>query len=189
EGSLQVDLVALAEGLASADCAVWTLTDGQGQTKLPTVGALTHLQASGTNAAIAAVRFKDAWPLPPLHLEVDVVAYALPDENGTVAAQLQVRGATTAPQQLDCRLVPGAMQTVAVDLQRTGVGGELLLELVVPGDRLPADNLQALTLPALPAPRIAALAEADAGTFAAVAADALAEEVGGVVVALETGAT
>src|SRR5690606_20995880 len=54
-------------------------------------------------------------------------------------------------------------------------------------DLLPADDAREVALPPLPAPRIAVLAEQDAGPFAAVAAEALAEEVGGRVVPADTG--
>ena len=182
-GELQVDLVQLAEQTATEACAVWTLTDGQGQQQLPSVGALTYLDTRGNNAAIVAVRATDAWPLPALRLEVDVVAYVAQPAS----AELHAHGEITAPQQRSLQLAAGVVQTVTLDVQRTSKGGELVLELLLPLDRLPSDNRQVWTLPPLPVPRIAVLYEPDAATFAVAAADALAEEVGGSVVAVEAG--
>lgn len=184
-GGLEVDLVQLAEQTQTDDCVVWTLTDGQGQQQVPAVGALTMLPTAGPNAVITAVRVHDAWPLPTLKLEVDIVAFSLPD--APLAAVLQLSGAVTEPQQIACDLQSSIAQTVTVSVQRAVAGGELLLELQMSGDRLPHDNRHALTLPPLPAPRIAVLAEQDAGPFAMVAAAALADEVAGEVVALEAG--
>lgn len=184
-GGLDVDFVRLAAEAQSDDCHVWTLTDGQGQQQLPAVGALTTWSTAGPNAVITAVRVHDAWPLPTLELHVDIVAF--PSRAMPVAVTLQLSGAVTAPQQVACELQPSVAQTVTVSVLRTSTGGELLLELLLPFDRLPGDNRHALTLPPLPAPRIAALAEEDAGPFALVAAESLADEVGGEVVAIEAG--
>lgn len=184
-GDLQVDFVALAEQTVSPECAVWTLTDGQGQVRLPSVGALSHFDAKFANAAIAAVRVVDAWPLPAMQLEIDVVAFA--ERTKSVKADLMVRGAIVADQVVSCDLQHGVTQTVTMDLLRASQGGELRIDLQLPGDRLAADNVYILNLPALPAPRIAVLAESELGTFATVAASALAEEVGGKVVPIETG--
>ena len=186
-GDLQVDLVALAEQAVSPECAVWTLTDGQGQGQLPAVGALSLFDAQFANAAIAAVRVVDAWPLPAMQLEVDVVAFA--ESAKSVKASLRVSGAVVADQIISCDLQHGVTQTKTIDLLRNSQGGELRIDLQLPGDRLAVDNIHILNLPALPAPRIAVLAEAELGTFAAVAASALAEEVGGKVVPIEVGAS
>ncbi len=186
-GDLQVDLVALAEQTVSPECAVWTLTDGQGQSQLPSVGALSHFDAQCDNAAIAAVRVIDRWPLPAMQLEIDVVAFAMSPE--TVNASLSVRGAIVTDQIISCDLQYGVTKTMTIDMLRASQGGELRIDLQLPGDRLAVDNVHILNLPALPAPRIAVLAESELGTFAAVAASALAEEVGGKVVPIESGAS
>ncbi|MFT4516211.1 MAG: hypothetical protein ACI91B_004933 [Planctomycetota bacterium] len=181
-GALHADLNELAEQTASEDCVVWTLTDGQGREQLPSVGALTRLDTRGANAAIDAVRVVDAWPLPTLRLEIDMVAYAAEASGDRVSAELQVLGATVNEQRYSCSLRSGMMLTRTVELQRDKVGGELVVQLILAGDRLPADHRFVLTLPPLPAPRIAALAESDASIFVSVAAAALAKEVAGVVV-------
>lgn len=182
-GALHADLSGLARQAADQDCVVWTLTDGQGMEQLPSVGALTRLDTRGGNAAIDAVRIVDAWPLKALQLEVDMVAYAADGSGDRVSAELQVLGATTNEQRYSCWLRSGVMLTRTVELQRDKLGGELVVQLIMAGDRLPADHRFVLTLPPLPAPRIAALAESDASNFASVAAATLAEEVGGEVVA------
>ena len=189
-GALDVDLVQLALATQTEDRVVWTLTDGQGQARLPDVGALTLLDAAGRNAVIRAVRVFDEWPLPTLKLEVDVAVYNGPgtdSEPAAVPASLQVQGALAAPQRLERSLSSAVVETMQVSLQRSSAGGELVLDLQVEGDPLAEDNRVALPLPPLPAPRIAALADPEAGPFASVAAEALADEVGGEVVAVESG--
>jgi hypothetical protein len=186
-GPLEVDLVSLAKSAAEESRAVWTITDGQGQEELPAVGALTVLDTAGANAAILSVRLEDAWPLPAARLQVEVVAHAKPAQDGTVAATLRVSGAITNEQQMSCSLRPGVPETLQVSLLRAKAGGEVVLDLQVQGDHLLADHVHTLQLSPLPAPRIAALIDGDAGPFAAAAADALAEEVGGEVVAAEAG--
>jgi hypothetical protein len=177
-GGLEVDLVGLASALAAdPDVAVWTLTDGQGQATLPTAGALTVLPADGANASVLAVRLGDQWPLPALDLEVDVVLHAADGRRGTV----RVAGAVAAPVEQVVDLLPGERRTLAFALARLPAGGELRVELSVDGDVLPLDDVQAAWLPALPARRIRALVDGDSGPFAAVAAQALAEEIGGAV--------
>ncbi|MGK0522122.1 MAG: hypothetical protein ACJAUC_004842 [Planctomycetota bacterium] len=188
-GALQVDLSELAQQTANDDCVVWTLTDGQGSEQLPSMGALTRLDTRGSNAAIDAIRILDAWPLPALRLEVDMVAYPAAGLGDRVSAELQVLGATTDEQRYSCSLRSGMMLTRTVLIQRDKRGGQLVVQLVMADDRLPADHRFVLTLPPLPAPRIAALAEADAATFANAAASALAEEVGGEVVAITSDAS
>ena len=182
-GALHADLSELARRTASEQCAVWTLGDGQGVEQLPDVGALTRLDTRGGNAAIDAVRVADSWPLPTLRLEIDMVAYAAAGTGDRISAELQVLGATSKQHRYSCSLRSGVMSTRTIELQRTKQGGELVVQLLMKGDRLPADDRYVLKLPPLPAPRIAALSEAGASTFANVAAAALAEEVGGVVVA------
>ena len=190
DGRLDVDLAQLAEQAQADDRIAWTLTDGQGQSELPRVGALTLLDTSGPNAVIADLRLEDAWPLPMLQLEVDVVAFSAVSGamNGeAMAASLQVAGAVVEPRRVACALLPAAVQTLTVSVQRASIGGELRLDLQLEGDRLPRDNRRTLSLPRLPAPRIASLAEAEAGPFLGAAAAALADEVGGEVVAVESG--
>ncbi|HEX5050203.1 MAG TPA: BatA domain-containing protein [Planctomycetota bacterium] len=183
EGALDVDLPALAAASAAPDTAVWTVTDGQGQRSLPTVGALTVVPATGVNAAVLAVRTTDRWPLPGLGVEVDVVCHADAAQSG----ELRVSGAVAAVAPRAVTLAPRKVTTVSFELERAPAGGELELALTVPGDVLAADDRWAARLPALPAPRIAVLAEGEAGPFAGVAARALADEVGGSVVAAAAG--
>lgn len=184
-GALQVDLVQLAAELHSEDVAVWTLTDAQGQRELPTAGALTRFDTAHDNAAITAVRITDAWPLPELAIEVDVVAFASEPPTAGITAMLEVEGALGSPLQQSCLLQPGVVQTVSIAGERVPGGGELRCRLILPGDVLASDHRYQCTLPPLPAPSIAAFAEADAGPFAAVAAEALAAEVGGTVAVLD----
>ncbi|MEO6595508.1 MAG: hypothetical protein ABIP94_12215 [Planctomycetota bacterium] len=183
KGPLAVDLPALAATQFAPDTVVWTLTDGQGQRTLPTVGALMLVPTEGVNAAVLAVRTVDRWPLPTLGLEVDVVCFAADARSG----ELRVRGAVAAVVPRAVSLTPREVVTVAFEIDRTAVGGELELELAVPGDVLPDDDRWAARLPALPAPRIAVLADGDAGPFASIAAKALADEVSGSVVATAPG--
>jgi hypothetical protein len=182
-GALGVDLAALTERIAGTPgTAVWTVTDGQGQVALPTVGALTLVPTRGPNAAILAVRADDAWPLPGLRVQVSVVRHA--DAKG----ELQVRGACAPVAAQPLAGPRGTPETVTFDLQRTAAGGELELRCVVPGDRYAADDTFVLMLPPLPAPRIVVRTDAEAGPFVAAAAKALAAEVAGTVVEADQGA-
>ncbi len=179
-GGLDADLVALAaEAGSQPGVAVWTLTDGQGQRALPEVGARTILRAAGPNAAVLAVRLVDRWPLPALDLEIDVAAWT----EGAATAALRVAGAVKASAERAVELAPAMVRTEAVAVERTAAGGELVVRLELAGDVLAADDVWRAELPPLPAPRIAVLADAEAGPFVAVAAEALAAEVGGSVVA------
>ena len=110
-GALHADLSGLARQAATEDCIVWTLTDGQGMEQLPSVGALTHLDTRGGNAAIDAVRIIDSWPLKALQLEIDMVAYAADGSGDNVSAELQVLGATANEQRYSCQLRSGVMLT------------------------------------------------------------------------------
>ncbi|MBL8729682.1 MAG: hypothetical protein JNM25_14730 [Planctomycetes bacterium] len=184
EGALDVDLPALAAAVAAPDTAVWTLTDGQAQAALPVVGALSCLPATGPNAALLAVRVVDRWPLPQLSLSADLVLFAAAPRTG----ELRVAGAVAAAVPTRVELTPGVPLTIDVELARTAAGGVLELSLAVTGDVLPDDDVWRADLPALPAPRIAVLTDAEAGPFAAVAAQALAVEVGGTVTAASPGA-
>lgn len=187
DGSLAVDLPAAVAALATDErTAVWTLTDGQGQSALPTHGALTVLPHAGPNAALLAVRLVDNWPLPQLEVEVDVVAFA----DGEVTAELRVEGAVGQPAVQSVSLPAGERRTVAFGLARTPPGGNLEVAVAVAGDRLPADDRATVPLAPLPAPRIAVLAAEDGlgPTFAKAAAQALAAEVAGTVVDAAVGA-
>lgn len=177
-GTVVADLPALAASLANPDTAVWTVTDGQGQSALPAVGSLSLVGAPADNAAVLAVRTTDHWPLPELELEVDVVLFAA--RAGPV--QLVVTGgvATAAPQTV--ALEPGVPATVRFALRRLPAGGRCVVQVVWPGDALPTDDRWELELPPLPAPRLAVLDAGDGGPFAMAAARALAQEVGGEVV-------
>jgi hypothetical protein len=183
EGALDVDLAALAPAVATPDTAVWTLTDGQAQTALPAVGALSVLPATGPNAALLAVRVVDRWPLPQVSLAVDVVAFAQALQVG----ELRLAGAVAEAAAHRVDLVPGVTVTVDFELERLAAGGTLEVSLAVAGDVLPDDDVWRAELPPLPAPRIAVLTDAEAGPFAAVAAQALAAEVGGTVTAASAG--
>jgi len=183
-GSLDADLVQLARELTTSECVAWTVTDGQGQTQLPEVGALTMLDTAGPNGVITAVRIVDAWPLPTLQLELDIEAHG---SSQQIDASLHVQGAVLQPQTMRVELQRGRMQTHRLSLQRSKNGGNLTIELRVAGDRLQVDNWHTLRVPPLPAPRVAALADGDAGPFVSAAAGALAEEVGGEVVTMADG--
>jgi hypothetical protein len=177
-GPATAALAELAAAVATPDTAVWTLTDGQGQPTLPATGALTVLGEPGPNGSLLAVRTTDRWPLPQFDVAVDVVLHGETALVGT----LRAGGAAVAPVEQGVALQPGVVATVSLSLQRTASGGPCELVLDVPGDRLPTDDRWSAELPPLPAPRIAVLAAAEAGPFAAVAASALAAEVGGEVV-------
>jgi hypothetical protein len=179
-GELDADLATLAADAGrQPGAAVWTLTDGQGGRPLPTAGARTVLRAAGSNAAVLAVRLVDRWPLPALDLEVDVAAFV----DAPAIAALRVSGAIAAPSERTVELAPSTVRTEAFALERLAAGGELAVRIELPGDVLAGDDVWRVELPPLPAPRIAVLADAEAGPFAAVAAEALAAEVGGSVVA------
>ena len=179
-GALDADLATLAADAGRQPGAVvWTLTDGQGGRPLPTAGARTVVRAAGSNAAVLAVRLVDRWPLPALDLEVDVAAFV----DAPVAAALRVSGALAAPSERNVELAPSTARTEAFAVERLAAGGELAVRIELPGDVLAADDVWRAELPPLPAPRIAVLADAEAGPFVAVAAEALAAEVGGSVVA------
>jgi len=178
-GSLAVDLEALAVAAAAQPhTAVWTLTDGQGQTALPTVGALTRLDTRGDNASLLTVRLVDRWPLPELGIEADVVLHGA----GPARVRVRVEGALAAPLLGELELAPRAPGTAAFTAARAPAGGELRVVVELPGDALAADDAWTALLPPLPTPRLCWLADAQAGPFAAVAAGALAAEVGGAVV-------
>lgn len=183
-GALAADLGAIAtSALRQPATAVWTLTDGQGGAALPAAGALSVLRTTGDNGAVLAVRATDAWPLPELHLEVDVVAFTAVAGRGVLRAQ----GPLVAAAERAIELRPGEVATVALDLLRTAAGGELAVTLAIEGDVLPDDDRCVLQVPPLPAPRIAVLRDAESAPFATVAAETLAEEVGGRVVMVQTG--
>ncbi len=178
-GSLGLDLEALAvAAVAVPHTAVWTLTDGQGQTALPTVGALTRFDTRGDNASLLAVRLVDRWPLPELGIEADVALHGA----GPARVRVRVEGAVAGSLQAELELAPRATSTASFTAARTAAGGELRVVVELPGDVLAADDAWTALLPPLPTPRLCWLADAQAGPFAAVAASALAAEVGGTVV-------
>lgn len=178
-GALHADLDALAKAaLRDGRTAVWTATDGQGDAHVPVNGALTFVGAPNDNVAIVAVRTIDRWPLPSLSLSIDVTAFT----RAAVDGELRVTGAITAPIVRALHLEPDAPQSLAIDVERVAAGGELEVRIAFPRDGMAADDRWLVRLPPLPAPRIAVLADAEAGPFVHAAADALAAEVGGVVV-------
>jgi hypothetical protein len=183
EGPLDVDLAAIARAAAADDTVVWTLTDGQGPGPLPAVGALSLFPASGPNAAVLAVRATDRWPLPQMRLEVDVGCFA----PGAATVSVRVAGAVAQVPATPLRVSPGATATVAFELQRDARGGALEVSIEMPGDALRGDDRWLAALPPLPAPSIAVLASDEVFPFARVAAEALAAEVGGEVVAAGPG--
>ena len=134
-----------------------------------------------SDLAVLDVRAADAWPLPALHVDVDVVAFAAT----TASAALSLRGGVEAPQQTDLQLAPGVVTTRGFDLVRTADGGELVVAIEMADDLLATDDRLVVRLPPLPAPRIAVLQEGETSPFARVAASALAAEVGGAVVAVQ----
>jgi hypothetical protein len=185
-GPLASDLAAVAAATAAEPgTAVWTLTDGQGTPRLPADGALSVVPRPGANAAVVAVRLADAWPLPQLSLAVDVVGFV----DAPAAAVVHVRGAVVAAVTREVELVAAAEHTLEFAVERAAAGGALEVAIQLPGDVLAADDVYRAWLPPLPAPRIAVLEDAgDSGAFGALAARALAAEVGGEVVAGDAGA-
>ena len=182
-----VDFDALAhQALATADVAVWTLTDGRDG--VPAVGALDVVPTTGDNVAITSLDVVDAWPLPEV----------------TVRLRIENFGANA--QRLSPRVVcdPGVLAAVTVRTLDLGArsGGDLELSLVrgaggrveirlatpaepaEPGDALAADDAVAFTLPAPAAPRIAVRSDGRVDAMRA-AAKALADELGGEVVELD----
>ncbi len=183
-GALDVDLAELAETLRDARTAVLVCTDGQGQSRLPRSCGLQVFGAGGDNAAVLDVRVTDAWPLPALVVEVDVRVCADVDAPLTVRARGPIEGREER-EVLAWR--DGEVVTARFELTREAAGGTLSLRAELPGDVLAGDDARDVELPPLPAPRIAVLADAESGPFAAVAAQALAAEVQGRVVAPTTG--
>ena len=183
-GPLDVDLAQLVDALYDAETETWLLTDGQAQVRTPDRGALDVLDARGENASITAVRVEDSWPLPQLAVEVSAAVHAAADAE----VYLVARGAFAGGEER--RLLSwrdGQPATARFELQREAAGGELELRVELAADALSEDDARVVELPPLPAPRVAVLADEDAGPFAAVAADALAEEVGGRVVPATAG--
>ncbi len=187
-GTQTVDLATLAAGLAAPDTVVWTLSDGHGDAPLPTAGALTLVGARGVNVAVLDVRIEDHWPLPELVIEADVVGFG--PESLPVIVTLDGAVEGVLPAQ-DLELRSGEPVTVSWSARRSAAGGEVsvTIETGAEPDPLPDDDRWSALLPPLPAPRIAVLADAEAGPFARVAATALAAEVEGSVVPASAGAT
>lgn len=185
-GPLACDLAAVAAAAArEPGTAVWTLTDGQSSPRLPADGALSVVPRPGPNAAVLAVRLADAWPLPQLSLAVDVAGFV--DAPGM--AVVQVRGAVVTAITRDVELAAASPRTLEFAVERAAAGGPLEVAVQLPGDVLATDDVHRVWLPPLPAPRIAVLEDAgDSGAFGALAARALAAEVGGEVVAGDAGA-
>ena len=179
-GDLDVDLAGLADALRDERTAVLVCTDGQGQQRLPRACAMQVFETRGDNAAITAVRVTDAWPLPTLAVEVDVRVCADGEAPLTVRASGPIEG---AEEREVVAWRDGEVVTAGFELTRTAAGGALELRAELPGDVLATDDARVVRLPPLPAPRIAVLADAEAVPFAAVAAQALADEVQGRVVA------
>lgn len=183
-GPLDVDLAGLADSLCDARTETWLLTDGQGQVRAPARGALDVLDARGPNASLVGLRVEDRWPLPELVVDVNVVVHAAPDAEVDVVARGAVVGETER-RRLTWR--DGQPASARFELQRLAAGGAVELRVELSGDALDEDDARVVELPALPAPRIAVLAEDDAGPYAGAAADALADEVGGQVVSPTAG--
>ncbi len=183
-GTLGADLVALAASIDGRDdTVVWTVTDGQGQVRLPDAGALSCIPAPGPNAAIVAVRVVDRWPLPTLSLAVDLVAFA----DGPLAGIVRATGAVAAPVERAVSLPNGAVTTLEFDVERRAEGGGIDVRVAASGDVLPGDDAWIADLPPLPAPRIGVLSDEENGPFVQAAAQALAEEVAGSVVRARAG--
>lgn len=174
-----VDLAALAARLADAEgVVVWTVTDGQGQAALPERGALTVLGEPADNVALTLATLDDRWPLPELAVEFELELAAAAPQTVVV----EFAGAAIAATTIQVPMQPGERRRERVALARQPQGGDLRLGLGGPGDALPSDDRWQWQLPALPAPAIAVLAASDAGPYAQVAAQTLAEELGGQVV-------
>jgi len=186
-GVLPAPLAVLAQdALGERGTAVLVLTDGQ--TAVPELPAACAVARFGTplpNVALAAVHCTDAWPLPALHVEVEVASFADVPLSGALTAT----GAVAQPVSAPVELAAGERARLALDLQRTANGGDVELRLQVAGDGLPIDDAAVLSLPPLPAPRIAVAADEEGNRFARKGAEALAEAVGAEVVAPAAGAT
>lgn len=183
-GALDVDVAELADSLWDEDTETWLLTDGQGQVRTPARGALDVFDARGENASIVGIRAEDLWPLPELAVEVTAVVHASAGAQVEVLARGAVEGGEER-RRLEWR--DGQPATARFDLRRLAAGGSLELRVELAGDALAEDDRRVLELPPLPAPRVAVLADEAAGPFAAAAAEALAQEVGGRVVPATTG--
>lgn len=183
EGALPAPLPELgAAAAASGRTAVWTVTDGRGA--VPDVGALSCTGAPAGNGALLAVAVRDGWPLPELEVQAELCWYG----PGAAEGRLAIEGAVMETGERTVALPAGERVAVRLALRRTRAGGPLGLRLSVPGDALALDDGWAAVLPPLPAPRIAVLADGEPGsTFATRAAEALAAEVGGEVVAATAG--
>lgn len=177
-GAAVADLALLASSVPG-DTVVHTITDGQGQEALPTVGALTVVGVPADNAAVLQVRLDDGWPLPELTAEVDLAVFAAQARQ----VELRVDGAAVEPLSQTVQLEPSLPSRLVLPLARRAAGGDLQVTVSLPGDGLGTDDRWSCVLPPLPAPTIAVLADAEGGPYATVAAAALAAEVSGRVVA------
>ncbi|MEY4674930.1 MAG: hypothetical protein RL148_2714 [Planctomycetota bacterium] len=180
-GALPGSLDAIARGATDERTAVWTITDGQpvDTGPIPSVGGLTLLGAPRDNWSLATVECVDGWPATRLVLRAGLVSHA----DRPARVRLTAKGAVAPNEPLEQELGPRQRTTVELVLDRVPAGGELVLHLEAEGDALALDDRWSASLPPLPAPRIGVLAEAgDAGRSARLAAQALAEELGGTVV-------
>ncbi len=177
-GAAVADLVELANALP-ADTAVCTITDGQGQVTLPTRGALQVHGGAADNAAVLDVQLDDAWPLPELAATIDLVVFTAQSTD----VQLRIDGDAVEPVAQTLKLQPALARRVTLPLARRVAGGLLRVTVTLPDDALVADDVWSCLLPPLPAPTIAVLADPEGGPYANVAAEALAAEVSGRVVA------
>ncbi|MEC7584863.1 MAG: hypothetical protein VYE77_11145 [Planctomycetota bacterium] len=184
QGALPAPLAELVRvGAAQQQTVVWTVTDGQHDGALPADGAITCTGETATNAAVLAVACADRWPLPELDLTVDMQWFADRPASGV----LRVEGAIEPVEPMRVELAADQRARAQLSVRRLPAGGPLRVLLGVDGDALAADDLWQAELPPLPAPRIAVLSDDRGGPYVRAAAAALAEEVGGDVVAAEAG--
>lgn len=174
-----IDFDALVQATASADVAVWTITDGLGPAVAPASGALTLVGAPVDNVAITDLQVVDAWPLPRVALRLRIDNFS----RGSRSVLLAVDGVVHADVRLD--LAAGAHVEQVLEVQR-GAGGAVRVFLRDGADGLAADDEVSVQLPPPPPGDIAVLSDAEAGPEIGVAAAALAEECGGRVVAAAT---
>ena len=184
QGALPASLAELAQvGGAQQQTVVWTVTDGQHGAALPLDGAITCTGSAAVNAAVLAVACEDLWPLPELDLTVDMQWFADEPALGV----LRIEGAVEPVEPMRVELAADQRVRAELSVRRLRAGGLLRVRLEVEGDALAADDLWQAGLPPLPAPRIAVLADDRGGPYVRAAAAALAEEVGGDVVAAASG--
>lgn len=180
-GTLPADWDALVTAAARPGTAVWVLTDGQ-HGPVPAQARATLLGSAASNAALELVEIVDHWPQAPIELSVLVHNFGKAGR-----ATLRCQGALVSQSDTAVDLPDSSSTRVSLAVQRTAAGGKVEVQLTAPDDALASDNLLAFSVPPLPAPTIAVLAEEQGSVFVRAAGRALADEVGGNVLAEAAG--